>query len=169
MALVKRKPLEGEVANNPYGRVYIFEIELDEGTVIHKVGMVNSDSMSRVTDRLMEVLRSFFMVYRYVPKSRIVKAKKFLIPYIVENHLHKLLAELKYKSDKKYDGYDEMFSDVDIDELVSYMDSFQYKELLVGETRMDIDRYGKICEAIKMDEQANNEKDTAKGTDELPF
>jgi len=170
MALVKRKPIEGEVTKtSPYGRVYIFEIELDDGTMIHKVGMVNSDSMSRVTDRLMEVLRSFFMQYRYIPKSRIVKAKKFLIPYIVENHLHKLLAELKYKSDKKYDGYDEMFSDVDIDELVRYMDSFQYRELLVGETKMDISRYEKIREAVELDKMANSKKSTAKGTDELPF
>jgi len=149
--------------------VYIFELELDDGTMIHKVGMVNSDSMSRVTDRLMEVLRSFFMVYRYVPKSRIVKAKKFLIPYIVENHLHKLLAELKYKSDKKWDGYDEVFSDVDIDELVSYMDSFQYKELLTAEAKMSINRYNKVCEAMRIDRLANGTEKEAKGTDELPF
>jgi len=159
------------VATNtsPYGRVYVFELVFEDGTTIYKVGMVNSDSMSRVTDRLMEVLRSFFMQYRFVPSSRIVKAKKFLIPYIVENHLHKLLAELKYKSDKKYDGYDEMFSDVDIDELTSYMDSFQYKELLVGETKMDVSRYNKICEAIKMDEQGSYREKKAKATDKLPF
>ena len=170
MALVKRKPIEGEVAkDNPYGRVYIFELVLEDGTELYKVGMVNSDSMSRVTDRLMEVLRSFFMVYRYVPKSRIVKAKKFLIPYYVETHLHKLLAELKYKSDKKFDGSNELFADVDLDELVSYLDKFQYGELLRGENKIPTDRYYKIVEAIDLDKQASNRKDEAKATDTLPF
>jgi len=170
MALVKRKPLEGEVTkDNPYGRVYIFEIVLEDGTELYKVGMVNSDSMSRVTDRLMEVLRSFFMQYRYVPKSRIVKAKKFLVPYYVETHLHKLLAELKYKSEKKFDGSNEMFHDIDLDELASYLDEFQYGELLEGKGKMDVGRYHKIVEAIQLDKQASNKKGEAKATDTLSF
>jgi len=170
MPLVKRKPLEGEITKaSPYGRVYIFELVLEDGTELCKVGMVNSDSMSRVTDRLMEVLRSFFMQYRYVPKSRIVKAKKFLIPYYVETHLHKLLAELKYKTEKKFDGSNEMFTDVDLDELVSYLDEFQYEELLRGETKTAIDRYNKITEAIELDKQASNKKGEAKATNTLPF
>ena len=185
MALVKRKPLDendtticrklaGSQKNtkgNPYGRVYIFELILEDGTELVKVGMVNSDSMSRVTDRLMEVLRSFFMQYRYVPKSRIVKAKKFLIPYIVENHLHKLLAELKYKSDKKFDGYNELFIDIDLDELVSYIDSFEYIELLRGETRMDVSKYEKISEVIRIttEEKDNITNIDTKEPDKIPF
>ena len=131
--------------------------------------MVNSDSMSRVTDRLMEVLRSFFMVCRYVPKSRIVKAKKFLIPYYVETHLHKLLAELKYKSSKKWDGSNEIFTDIDLDGLVNYMEEFQYSELLRGENKISTDRYYKIVEAIALDKQASTKKDKAKATNTLPF
>jgi len=170
MALVKRKPIEGEVTkDNPYGRVYVFAIVLEDGTEMYKVGMVNSDSMSRVTDRLMEVLRSFFMQYRYVPKSRIVKAKKFLVPYYVETHLHKLLAELKYRSDKKFDGSNELFTDIDLDELISYMDSFEYSELLRWESKTSTDKYYKIVEAIELDKQARCKKDKAKDTDELPF
>ena len=147
MALVKRRPLGGQ-EDSPYGRVYIFELILEDGTELYKVGMVNSDSMSRVTDRLMEVLRSFFMQYRRVPKSRIVKAKKFLIPYYVETHLHKLLAELKYKSDKKFDGSNELFTGIDLDELISYMESFAYNELLKGQVSMSIKKYEEIREAI---------------------
>ncbi len=166
MALVKRKRLDGEsVKDSPYGRVYIFELVMEDSTIVHKVGMVNSDSMSRVTDRLMEVLRSFFMQYRYVPKSRIVKAKKFRVPYYVETHLHKLLDDISYKFGKKFDGCREFFTDLDVDELVSYLDSFQYTELLAGETKMDSDRYEAICEAIK----AEKENSKAKGTDTLPF
>ena len=150
MALVKRKLLDGEpVKDSPYGRIYIFEILLEDGVVVYKVGMVNSDNMSRVTDRLMEVLRSFFTVYRYVPHSRLVKAKKFRVPYYVETHLHKLLDDINYKFDKKFDGCREFFTDLDIDELVSYLDSFQYTELLTGETKMDVDRYEAICAAIE--------------------
>lgn len=164
IALVKRKPLDGE-DNDPYGRVYIFELELQDGTVVRKVGMVNSDSMGRVTDRLMEVLRSFFMQYRYVPKSRIVKAKKFRIPYYVETYLHRLLDDIRYKFDKKFDGCKEFFVDLDVDEFSSYLDSFQYSELLKGETKMAIDRYEAICAAI----EAESGDSEAKGTDTLPF
>ena len=130
--------------------------------------MINSDSMSRVTDRLMEILRSFFIKYRYVPKSRIVKAKKVLVPYYVETHIHKLLAEFKHKSDKKWDGSNEVFTDIDIDELVDYLDTFQYVELLKGYTSMSIDRYNKITEAIKLSEKVNEVKDD-KIIDKIPF
>jgi len=149
-----------------FGRVYIFEMTLDDGTVIHKVGMVNSDSMSRVTDRLMEVLRSFFMVFRKVPSARIVKAQKFLIPYIVENHLHKLLAELKYKSDKKWDGSNELFANVDVDALVDYIEHFKYACLLEGKTSMPTDRYNKIKEAIIA---SNGSKNTPEKEGKIPF
>jgi len=171
MALVRRKPIEGEVSKStsPYGRVYVFELVMEDGTVIYKVGMVNSDSMSRVTDRLMEVLRSFFMQYRYVPTSKIVKAKKYLVPYYVETHLHHLLDDLKYRPDKKYDGYNEMFTGLDVEALTSYMDEFEYGELLRGETSMDEGKCSKIGEAIALDKLATSKKGKAKEEDKLSF
>jgi len=168
MALVKRKPIAKEEGNtnNPYGRVYVFELVLDNGTIIHKVGMVNSDSMSRVTDRLMEVLRSFFMQYRYVPHSKIVKAKKYLVPYYVETHMHHLLEELKYVPDKKFDGSNELFVNLDIDEFTEYMSMFKYEELLRGHVSMAKDKYENICAAIR---EANADKNETKISNELPF
>ena len=148
------------------GRVYLFEFILDDNTLVYKVGMVNSDSMSRVTDRLMEVLRSFFMTYRYIPRSRIVKAKKYKIPYIVENHFHSLLDDIKYSFDKKFDGSNEFFTDLDVDMFKEYMDTFEYIELLRGETSMPKDRYEKIKTAIR---EAELEKNPADSTDDVPF
>ena len=168
MALVKRKAIASE-KDEPYGRVYIFELVLEDGTEIHKVGMVGSDSMSRVTDRLMEVLRSFFMQYRYVPHSKIVKAKKFLVPYYVETHIHHLLEDLKYTPDKKFDGSNELFIGLDTDELVNYMEEFEYGELLRDSTSMPIDRYSKIVEAMQLNREAKVDTDNVDASNELPF
>jgi hypothetical protein len=166
----KRLVAESSKSICEYGRIYIFELELDSGEIVHKVGMVNSDSMSRVTDRLMEVLRSFFMTYRYVPRSKIVKAMKFRVPYYVENHLHKLLEDIRYRFPKKFDGSMEFFHEIDTDEFISYMESFTYDMLLKGETApMDKTKYEKIVEAIRLEREAEEAKSKAKATDELPF
>jgi len=144
-----------------YGRVYIFELDID-GEIVHKVGMVNSDSMGRVTDRLMEVLRSYFMVYRVVPRSRIVKAVKVRVPYYVETYAHSLLEGLEYHFDKKFDGCNEFFQGLDEVELGQYLEKFDYRELLSGKQKMDKERYEKISEAIR--EQLDGKND-----DKVPF
>jgi hypothetical protein len=113
--------------NNEYGRVYVLRITLKCGTVVHKVGMTNSD---RSTDRMFEILRSFFNVYRYSPKCELRKDKKVLVPLLVEKHLHELLAEWSYKFDKSFDGSTEFFHELDESVLLDYLDNFEYTSLL---------------------------------------
>ncbi len=109
------------------GRVYVFQLELETTTTVYKVGICNSD---RTVDRFIEVLKAFFMVYRYVPKAKILKFKKFNNPLIVEKHLHSLLEDCKYSFSKKFGGSTEFFTDVDVDPLLEYIEEFTYDKLL---------------------------------------
>lgn len=164
MALIKRKEIETE-DSDPYGRIYVIKLVLKDGTEVHKVGMVNTSSTSRVTDRMMEILRSFFTVYRYVPYAELRRSKKVRIPYIVENYLHKVLADAKHTFDKKFSGSTECF-EIDEDSFLEHLDNFTYALLLRGETKpMDINRHTAIVKAI----QEEREGKRGKGKDELPF
>ena len=147
-----------------YGRIYVIKLVLVDGTEVHKVGMVNTDDLSRVTDRMMEILRSFFTVYRYVPYAELRKAKKVRIPYIVEAYLHSLLADTKYTFDKKFSGSTECF-EIDEESFLEYLDKFEYVEMLRGETKMKKDRYEAITEAMRLDRRL----EASKATDELKF
>ncbi len=142
MALVKRRPLEGQ--EDEYGRLYVIRLVLKDGTEVHKVGMCNS---SRSADRMMEVLRSFFMQYRYVPYAELRRDKKVLIPYVVETYMHKLLKEYRYTFDKKFDGCQEFF-DIDEDSFLEYLDQFEYGQMLEGEVSMPIKKYEEVRDAI---------------------
>ena len=115
------------VKTSEYGRVYALRITLDTGKVVHKVGMCHSE---RSVDRMMEVLRSFFNTYRYVPQCVLKRDKKILIPRLVEKYLHDRLDDLVYTFDKKFDGSTEFFQDLDEEAFLEYLDSFEYTELL---------------------------------------
>ena len=161
MALVTRKPIDDNDTSlqkrtkvgkrkdkrSEFGRLYVIKLVLKDGTEVHKIGMCNSD---RSTDRMMEILRSFFMVYRYVPYAELRRDKKVRIPYVVETHIHRLLKEYRYRFDKKFSGSNEAF-EIDEDSFLEYLDAFRYEELLDGQTKMDSDRYAKIKKAIILD------------------
>ncbi len=130
---------------NKEGRVYIFCITLSCGKIIHKVGMTHSD---RATDRMFEVLRSFFQVHRYSPKCELKRDKKVLIPRLVEKHLHSLLDEWKYIPDKPSDGSTEFFHNLDEEVLLDYLDNFTYEALLQTTSLKESDHI-KILDAIE--------------------
>jgi len=121
------------------GRVYVFRLTI-RGEYVYKVGMCHSD---RTTDRFMEVLKSYFSTYRYVPEAKILKFKEFDNPLLVEKHLHKELEEYRYKFPKKFDGHTEFFSEIDIDYLLEYLDNFYY-ELLLDRKSIPEDEYKAI-------------------------
>jgi len=148
-----KKPKTGE------GRVYVFRFVLECGTIVHKVGLCHSN---RATDRMMEVLLSFYNAYRYVPMCRLRRDRGYQVPHLVEKHLHELLAELKYKFDKKFSGHTEFFKDVDEELLLDYIDSFKETDLLKDADSMKVKDYETICKTTKKtsDIQTN---------DELPF
>jgi len=155
---------KGDVSEKPskYGRLYVLKFTLDDGTVLHKVGMCNSD---RSTDRMMEILRDFFVKYRYVPRCEMRRDKKTIVPLLLEKHMHSLLDEWSYRFDEKFNGSTEFFSDIDESVLLDYLDNFNYRELLRNREPMKIEDYDNLCEYVKEE----NDKLKVEGTDILPF
>lgn len=152
-----------DVVDDGYGRVYVFRMELIDGTVLHKVGMCSS---ARSTDRLFEVLRSFFNVYRYVPVATIRKDRKCLVPELVEKHMHSALAEYSHNFDKKFDGCSEFFSDIDEEVLLDYIGGYDELDLMKGATSMKTHHYDILCAERKRREL---DKPIDAGTDDLTF
>lgn len=162
MALFRRASVSKDQEDSEFGRLYVIKLVLKDGTEVHKVGMCNS---ARSTDRMMEVLRSFFMQYRYVPYAELRRDKKVRIPYIVENYMHNLLDEHRFSFDKKFDGCTEFF-EIDEDAFLDYLDNFEYGELLRGETSVPTERYEAICEAIRKERDEDKPRSEP---DKLPF
>jgi hypothetical protein len=146
-----------------YGRVFVFKITLKCGKVVHKVGMTHSD---RATDRMFEVLRSFFNNYRYSPICELRRDKKVLIPLLVEKHLHELLDEWAYRFDKSFDGSTEFFYELDESVLLDYLDNFEYTNLLQV-TSMKEDHLIAIRTAI--DSQTPTNPTESLDKDKIPF
>lgn len=118
---------QGKTKTQTSGRVYVLEMTLYDGTIIHKIGMTHA---RRSTDRMMEILRSWFMVYRYVPHTSCRMDHETGVPLLLEGHLHKLLKEFKWVPNQKVDGAQEMFIGLDIEEVIHYVKWFDYKLLL---------------------------------------
>jgi len=136
---------KGIVKKPDFGRVYIFRITLSCGKTIWKLGMTHSD---RATDRMFEVLRSFFQVHRYSPKCELKRDKKVLVPRLVEKHMHSLLDEWKYTPNRPSDGSTEFFHNLDEEVLLEYLDNFTYNMLLQTTSLKESD-YTKILDAIE--------------------
>ena len=155
---------KGNTSEEPskYGRLYVLKFTLDDGTVLHKVGMCNSD---RSTDRMMEILRDFFVKYRYVPRCEMRRDKKTIVPLLLEKHMHSLLDEWSYRFDEKFNGSTEFFSDIDESVLLDYLDNFNYRELLRNREPMKIEDYDSLCEYVREED----DKLKVEGTDILPF
>ena len=142
------------------GRVYVFRLVLDDGTVLHKVGKSSGKSSKT---RFFSVLDSFYDKYRYSPRSSIRRDKPTLAPFALESHLHKELEEYKYTFEHKFSGYSEFFYGLDESLLLDYIDSIEDKDILGLHTDMLITEY----EAIR-DSLPNN--DSAPDTeDKIPF
>ena len=149
---------KGLATKSKYGRLYVLRITLDTGKIVHKVGLCYSD---RSVDRMMEVLRSFFSTYRYIPMCVLKRDKKVLIPDLVEKHMHELLAEWSYQFDKKFNGSTEFFENLDEEVVLKYLDSFEYTRLLENKTTIKESHLDRIREVLTLDTQEELE--------EIPF
>ena len=146
-----------------YGRLYVLRITLRCGKRVHKVGMTHSD---RSTDRMLEILRSFFNTYRYVPMCELRKDKEVLIPLLVERHFHDILDEWSYTFDKKFDGCTEFFENLDEDVILEYLTAFTYNDLLVGKTTMKDTDLQNIRKAIA---KTTGKLPKPQNIDKIPF
>ena len=100
------------------GRVYVLKMELPDETVIHKVGMCKT---SRSTDRMMEILRSWFNSYRYVPYTELKLDQETGHPEKLEKHIHNILSENRFIPEHKVSGGTEMFTGIDEIRLLHYI------------------------------------------------
>lgn len=132
------------IAEIPIGRVYVIKLTLPNGDIVHKIGMTHS---ARSTDRMMEILRSWFTAYRYIPHTELRLDKETGVPLLLEKHMHEVLKEWKYIPDKRVDGYQEMFIDLDEDIVLDYLKHFDYK-LLLNCTDIKIPDYNYIQSQI---------------------
>lgn len=109
------------------GRVYVIRLDLPDGCVVHKIGMVNSD---RATDRFMEILRSWFCAYRFVPYAKLRLDLETRFPRELEAYIHKVLANYRFVPDEDVEGKTEMFTDIDEFRLLHHLKSFKGEDIL---------------------------------------
>lgn len=93
-------------------RVYVIKLVLPDDTIVHKIGMTNTP---RSADRMMEILRSWFMAYRFVPYTELRLDMECRDAYKLEQYIHRILDNNRFEPDLKVDGGTEMF--VGINEL----------------------------------------------------
>ena len=103
------------------GRVYVIRMDLPDGFTVHKIGMTKSD---RSTDRMMEILRSWFSRFRFVPYSELRLDLKVLCPKELETHIHKILHHKRFHPHMKVDGGTEMFIGIDEFRVIQYLKMF---------------------------------------------
>lgn len=89
--------------------------------MVHKIGMTNSD---RSVDRMLELLRSWFMNYRFVPYTELKLDMATSYPRELEAHMHKMLQHKQFIPHMKVDGGTEMFCDVDEFRVIHYLKTF---------------------------------------------
>lgn len=104
------------------GRIYVIRMELPDGEIIHKIGMCFSD---RATDRMMELLRSWFVKYRYVPYAELRLDMACYNPKEVEKYIHRILDRNRYSCEHKVQGSTEMFRGVDEVRLLVFLRRFK--------------------------------------------
>lgn len=103
------------------GRIYVIRIELPDNTVVHKIGMCNSN---RATDRMMEILRSWFTRFRFVPYAELRLDMETSYPKEIEAHIHKILAHRRFTPHMKVSGGTEMFCNIDEFRVLHYLRVF---------------------------------------------
>lgn len=87
-------------------RLYIMEIVIGEVTV-YKVGKASGHSSKQ---RMLQIIGSYFDVYRVTPVVRIIKDKEVKNVFDKETRCHHALAEWQYKFDKVFSGHSEIFA-----------------------------------------------------------
>jgi hypothetical protein len=103
------------------GRIYVIRMELPDGYVVHKIGMTNSD---RAVDRMLEILRSWFMRFRFVPYCELRLNMETGYPKEIEKHIHNILSHRQFHPHMKVEGGTEMFIGIDEFRVLHYLRTF---------------------------------------------
>ena len=126
------------------GRVYVIRITLPGDYIVHKIGMTHSN---RTTDRMMEILRSWFVKYRFVPYSELRLDMETSHPRELESHIHKILKSKQFIPNEKVEGGTEMFTDIDEFRLLRYIRNFN-NDLFKTPLELSDKDYKHLCQLI---------------------
>ena len=125
------------------GRIYVIRMELPDGYVVHKIGMTKSD---RALDRMMEILRSWFSRFRFVPYTELKLDMQTGYPKELETHIHKILSNHQFHPHMKVDGGTEMFIGIDEFRVIHYLKSFN--EDLIPKLKMSDEDYKHLGQLV---------------------
>jgi hypothetical protein len=103
------------------GRVYVLRMILPGDVVVHKIGMTKTN---RSLDRMLELLRSWFTMYRFVPYTELKLDMECGYPLELESHIHRILNHKRFEPTYKVEGRTEMFIDLDEFRVLSYLKAF---------------------------------------------
>ena len=99
------------------GKLYVMRFELPDRTV-YKVGMTNTP---RATDRLIEIVRSYYIKHRVTPIAKILRYRSCDNVFAVEAMLHRYLHDRQCKFEHQFDGCTECF-DISEEEVLDIYD-----------------------------------------------
>jgi len=120
---------------------------LPDDYVVHKIGMTHTN---RSTDRMMEILRSWFTKYRFVPYSELRLDMECTCPKELEYHMHRILESTRFVPDQDVDGKTEMFCDINEVKVLHYLRNFNHQLLTEGPELRDED-YQTLCRLLQKD------------------
>lgn len=126
------------------GRIYVIKMVLPDETIVHKIGITKSD---RVVDRMVEVLRSWFTKYRFVPYTELRLNQECPDPQKLEKHMHAILESNRFIPDHKVDGGTEMFVDLDELRVLHYIRAY-VNSMYVDPPAMDRKGRETICQLL---------------------
>lgn len=86
-------------------RLYVLEILVGE-TLVYKVGKASGHSSKQ---RMLQIIGSYFDVYRVTPVIKIVKDKEVKNVFEKETKCHHALAEWQFVPEKSFSGSTELF------------------------------------------------------------
>ncbi len=103
------------------GRIYVIKMVLPGNYVVHKIGITNSN---RATDRMMEILRSWFTKFRFVPYSELRLDMECHNPEYLEQYIHRILRVNQFIPSEKVSGGTEMFVDLDENRVITFLKAY---------------------------------------------
>jgi len=89
-------------------RVYIIKQRLHDDN-INAIFKVGKSSGKNSVDRMMQLVRSYFMKYRYTPEFVLKRDRECQNAFAIETQLHQEFSQFRYYHDKAIDGKDEWF------------------------------------------------------------
>lgn len=86
-------------------RLYILEIVVD-GNIVYKIGKASGNNCKQ---RMLQIVGSYFDVYRVTPVIKVVRDRACTDVFAKETKCHNELALFRYVSDEIFSGHTELF------------------------------------------------------------